>query len=173
MQRPVDVKVNLAAFVPEVAGSAVLALMQVCQSRQLWVLWLGPAGCGPRVHSELPIEMGWWLHPGEIKVSRLLGAAPYVQRLFEVCRVHLITQCRLLARGGKALELPGLVGAVLDQVGAEGDLQPLGQYGRGDEVIPPLEGRHGLTGERPLLALEASVLVIEVGAGKGERPAPG
>src|SRR5207244_1607663 len=106
-------------------------------------------------------------------VSLHLRAATYVQGLLEVCRVHLLAQRRLLARRGKALELPGLVGAVLDQIGAEGDRQLLGQYGRGDEVIPTLEGRHGLTGERPLLALEATVLVIEVGAGEGERPAPG
>src|SRR5215471_17326819 len=155
MQRPVNVKVNLAAFVPEVAGGAVLALMQVRQSRKLWILCLGHACCRPRVHGGLSIEMRWWVHPGETKVSRLLGAAPYVKRIFEICRVHLLAQRRLLARSGKALELPGLVGAVLDQIGAEGDLQPLSQYGRSDEVIPSLEGRHGLAGERPLLALEA------------------
>jgi hypothetical protein len=38
MQRSVDVEVNLAAFVPKVAGGAVLARMQVRQSRQSWVL---------------------------------------------------------------------------------------------------------------------------------------
>src|SRR5215471_18065111 len=114
MQRTVNVKVNLAAFVPEVAGSAVLALMQVRQGRQSWVLGMGPACCGIRVHGRPSIEMGWWFHPGETKVSRLLGAAPYVQRIFEICRVHLLAQRRLLARRGKAFELPGLVGTVLD-----------------------------------------------------------
>src|SRR5438094_6895032 len=99
MQRPVDVEVNIAAFVPEVAGGTVLALMQVRQSRQIWVLCLGHACRRPRVHGRLPIEVGWWVHPGETKVSRLLGAAPYVQRLFEICRVHLLSQRRLLARG--------------------------------------------------------------------------
>src|SRR5215510_1860278 len=153
MQRPVDVEVNVAAFVPEVAGGAVLARMQVRQSRKIRVLRMSPACCRPRVHGSPSIEMGRWFHPGEIKVSLLLGACPNVQRLLEVCRVHLLSQRRLLARSGKALELPGLVGAVLDQVGAEGDRQALGQYSRGDEVIPTLEGRHCLTGERPQLAL--------------------
>src|SRR5262249_21994486 len=156
------VEVNLAAFVPEVASGAVLALMQVRQGRQLWVLRLGPACCRPRVHGRRFIETGWWFHPGETKVARLLGAAPYVQRFLEVGRVHLISQRRLLTRGGKAFELPGLVGAVLDQVRAEGDRQALGQCSHGDEVIAPLEGRHGLPGKWSLLALEASVLVIEV-----------
>src|SRR5437879_4429803 len=108
MQRPVDVEVNFAAFVPEVAGGAVLALMQVRQSRKLGVRCLGPAGCRPRVHSDSPIEMGWWVHLGETKVSLHLRAATYVQGLLEVCRVHLLAQRRLLARRGKALELPGL-----------------------------------------------------------------
>src|SRR5262249_38599699 len=153
--------------VPEVAGGAVLALMQVRQSRQIGVLCLGPACCRSRVHGGLSIEMGWWFHPGETKVSLHLRASPDVQRLLEVCRIHLVSQRRLLVRSGKALELPGLVGAVLDQVGGEGDRQPRGQYGRGDEVISTLEGRHGLPREWPLLALEAGVLVIEVGAGEG------
>src|SRR4029434_8845630 len=113
MQRPVNVKVNLAAFVPEVAGGAVLALMQVRQRRKLWVLGMGPACCRLRVHGGLSIEMGRWVHPGETKVSRLLGASPYVQRIFEICRVHLLSQRRLLARSGKAFELPCLVGAAL------------------------------------------------------------
>src|SRR5262245_41119458 len=129
MQRSIDVEVNLAAFVPEVAGGAVLALMQVGQRRQLRVLRLGPACCRPRVHGGRFIETGWWLYPGETKVSCLLGAPPYIQSLLEVGRVHLLAQRRLLARRGKAFELPGLVGAVLDQIGTEGDCQPLGQYG--------------------------------------------
>src|SRR5262245_14282541 len=129
MQRPIDIEVNLAAFVPEVASGAVLALMQVRQSWKFWVLRLGPACRRPRIHGGRFIETGWWLYPGEAKVSRLLGAAPDVQGLLEVGRVHLLAQRRLLARRGKAFELPGLVGAVLDQIGTEGDRQPLGQYG--------------------------------------------
>lgn len=124
MQSPIDVEVNLAAFVPEVASGAVLALMQVRQRRQFRVLRLGPACCRPRVHGGRFIEMGWWLHPGETKVSRLLGAAPYVQGLLEVGRVYLIAQRRLLTRSGKARELPGLVGAVLDQVGEKVTANP-------------------------------------------------
>src|SRR5439155_8200164 len=144
MQRPVDVEVNVTAFVPKVAGGAVLARMQVRQGRKIWVLCMDPACCRSRVHGGLSIEMGWWFHPGETKVSLLLGACPDVQLLLEVCRVHPLSQRRLLSRSGKALELPGLVGAVLDQVGGEGDRQPLGQDGRRDEVIPTLEGRHCL-----------------------------
>src|SRR5262249_37554958 len=126
MQRPVNVKVNLAAFVPEVAGGAVLALMQVRQSRKLWILCLGHACCRPRVHGGLSIEMRWWVYPGDTKRPPLRGAALYAPRPFEICRVHRLAQHRLLARSGKAFELPGLVGAVLDQIGAEGDLQPRG-----------------------------------------------
>src|SRR5262245_10635715 len=98
--------------------------------------------------------MRWWFHPGETKIALLLRAAPHVQRLLDVGRVHPSSQRLLLARRGKALELPGLVGAVLEQVGAEGDRQPLGQYGRRDEVISSLESRHRLLGERRRLALE-------------------
>ena len=72
MQRPVDVEVNLAAFVPEVAGGAVLALMQVRQSRKFWVLGLCSACCRPRVHGGRFIEMGWRFHPGETKVVTTL-----------------------------------------------------------------------------------------------------
>src|SRR6266851_7805749 len=121
MQRPVDVEINVAAFVSEVAGGAVFAPMQVRQSRHLRVLGLSPAGCCPRVHGGLPIEMGRWFHPGEPKVSILLGAGLDVQRLLKGCRVHPPSQRPLLAWGGKACELPGLVSAVLDQIGAESD----------------------------------------------------
>src|SRR5713226_2086288 len=112
MQRPVDVEVNVAAFVPEVAGGTVLAPVQVRQSRKLRVLCLGPAGCRSRVHGGPSIEMGWWFHPGKIKVARLLGAGLNVQCLLEGGRVHPSAQRLLLARRRKARELPGLVGAV-------------------------------------------------------------
>jgi hypothetical protein len=71
------------------------------------------------------------------------------------------------------IKLPSLVGAGFDHVRVESDLQPLRHGCRRHDVITTLQRGHGLTGDRSLLALEARVLVVQMGAGEGERPTPG
>jgi hypothetical protein len=97
MQRSIDIEINVATFVSEVACGTVFARMQVRKSRQLRVLWRGATGCHVRVHSGLSIEMRGWIHPDETKVTFNLRASSDVQGLFEVCRVHLLFQCLLLS----------------------------------------------------------------------------
>src|SRR5690349_18230157 len=113
------------------------------------------------------------VYPDKPKVARLLSACLDIQSLLKLVRIQLIVECPLLLLGRKAPELPGLVGTGLDEIGAKGDLQPFGQGGGGDEVVTALEGRHRARGQGPQRALEAGVLVVEVGAGKGKRAALG
>ena len=71
------------------------------------------------------------------------------------------------------IELPSLVGTSFDHIRAEVYLQPLCHGCRRHDVITTLQRGNCLTGDRSLLALEARVLVVQVGAGEGERPTPG
>src|ERR1700736_3616983 len=112
------------------------------------------------------------IHPNDIEVSGIVGACPDGQRIFEVRRVHLVTQRSLLTRGWEVIELPSLIGAGFNHVRAESHLQPLRHRGRRHDVITTLEGGYGLTGKRSLLALKARVLVVQMGAGESERPTP-
>src|SRR5205823_10196529 len=54
-------------------------------------------------------------------------------------------------------------------VWTEGHVQPRSHRCCRNGVITTLQGGHSLTGERSLLALEARVLVVQMGAGKSER----
>ena len=113
------------------------------------------------------------IQPNEIEVFGTVGACPDGQGIFEVRRVHPVTQRVPLARGWEMIKLPSLVGAGFDHVRVESDLQPLRHGCRRHDVITTLQRGHGLTGDRSLLALEARVLVVQMGAGEGERPTPG
>src|SRR5262249_34955218 len=131
---------------------------------------LGPAFVCPRVHGGLFIKMRWRIHPNEIEVFGTVGACPDGQGIFEVRRVHPVTQRGPLARGWEMIKLPSLVAEGYDHVRLESDLQPLRHDCRGHEVIMTFQRGPGLTGDRSLRALEAPVLVVQMGAGEGERP---
>jgi hypothetical protein len=72
---------------------------------QIRIHWVGPAVGHLGVHGGLCIKMRR-LHPTDIEVSGILRACPDSQRIFEVRRVHLVTQRSSLARGREVIELP-------------------------------------------------------------------
>jgi hypothetical protein len=113
------------------------------------------------------------VYPDDLEGFGALGAVPDSQRILNSPWVHLVVQGSLLARGREMLKLPGLIDAIFDHIRAESHFQPLGQRHRSNLVIAPLQGRHCLTGKRSLLALEARVLVVQMGAGEGKCPAFG
>lgn len=173
MQRTVDVEVGVAAFVSKIARRAVLTRVKAHEGGQIRIDRMSPAFGYLAVHGGLSIKTRRRVHPNKIEISGTFRACPDGQRIFEVCRVHLVTQRGLLARGWETIELPSLVGAGFDHVGVQGHLQPLRHRCRRHDVITPLQGGHGLMGEPSLLALESRVLVVQVGAGKCERSTPG
>src|SRR6266508_5606666 len=126
-----------------------------------------------RVHSRRKVEVRRRIYPDDPEGFGVFGAVPDSQRILDILWFHLVAQRSLLARGREMLKLPGLIDAVFDHVRAEGHVQPLGYRRRRNVVTTPLQGGHRLTGKRFLPALEARVLVVQMGAGEGKRPAPG
>ena len=94
MQRAVNVKVDVTAFVSKIARSAVLTRVEMREGGQIRIRCAGPAFGYFRVHRGLCIKMRWRIYPNDIEVSDILRTCPDGQRVFEVHRVHLVPDTR-------------------------------------------------------------------------------
>src|SRR5215813_8163201 len=147
--------------------------MKVGDGRQIRVCCGSQSFVYARVHSRRKVEVWRRIYPDDPEVFSAFGAVPDSQRILDIPRGHLVVQSGLLARRWEMLKLPGLIDAVFDHVWAEGHFQLLGYSRRRNPMIAPLQSRNGSTGERSLFALEARVVVVQMGAGEGERGAFG
>ena len=72
MQRAVDVEVDVTAFVPKIARSAVLTRVEVREGGLIRICYVGPAFGYLGVHGGLCMKMRRRIHPNDIEVSGIL-----------------------------------------------------------------------------------------------------